>query len=148
MSCPGVSKFTAAELAELREFDAAVDGIRNAGTPEGGEFMISVRELCAMADALMENRILSYGTTYTPDLSKKIKYLQVSGIENVQKFGDSFRIEYISASHIEFTTHQFGFDIMCLIDYPQYQDWMREHPDTVVHDCTKGRDKNADVLHR
>lgn len=25
MSCPGVSKFTAEELAELREFDAAID---------------------------------------------------------------------------------------------------------------------------
>lgn len=29
MSCPGVSKFTAEELAELREFDAAIDAGRD-----------------------------------------------------------------------------------------------------------------------
>ena len=105
-------------------------------------------DLCIMADALMANGVLDYGINYTPDLKYKYKYIQVYGIDAVMQHGDQFVIEYRNSGHIEFTTHQNGFVIMCLIDYPTYQDWMRKHPDTLVKDWTGGADKHADVLYR
>lgn len=105
-------------------------------------------DLCIMADALMANGVISYGTTFTPDIETKYKYIQVYGIDAVMQHGDQFMIEYKDCNHIEFTTHQHGFTIMCLIDYPTYQEWMRKHPDTTVVDWTGGKDKYADVLHR
>lgn len=106
------------------------------------------KDLCIMADTLMENGVLSYGTMLTRDFEKEYKYIQVHGIDAVMQHGEQFVIEYKHSSHIEFTTHQNGFVIMCLIDYPTYQDWMRKHPDTEVVDWTGGKDKYADVLHR
>lgn len=105
------------------------------------------KDLCIMADTLMENGVLGYGTTFTPDLKTMYKYIHVRGIDAVMQHGEQFVIEYHNSAHIEFTTHQNGFVIMCLIDYPTYQDWMRKHPDTEVVDWTGGKDKYADVLH-
>lgn len=104
-------------------------------------------DLCIMADALMANGVFYYGTNYTPDLKSKYKYMQVYDIDAVMQHGEQFVIEYKNSRHIEFTTHQNGFVIMCLIDYQTYQDWMRKHPDTPVKDWTGGSDKYADVLH-
>lgn len=105
------------------------------------------KDLCIMADTLMENGVLSYGTMLTLDFEKEYKYIQVHGIDAVMQHGEQFVIEYHNSAHIEFTTHQNGFVIMCLIDYPTYQDWMWKHPDTEVVDWTGGKDKYADVLH-
>lgn len=104
-------------------------------------------DLCIMADALMANRVLSYGINYTPDLKSKYKYIQVYGIDAVMQHGDQFVIEYRDSMRIEFTTRWNDFTIMCLIDYPTYHDWMQKHPDTTVVDWTKGKDKHVDVLH-
>ena len=105
------------------------------------------KDLCIMADTLMENGVLGYGTTFTPDLKKEYKYIHVHGIDAVMQHGDQFVIEYKDSGCIEFTTHQYGFTIMCLIDYQTYHDWMQKHPDTAVVDWTGGKDKYADVLH-
>lgn len=106
-------------------------------------------DLCIMADALMVNGVIGYGTNYTPDLMNEYKFIHVrGGIDGVMQHGEQFVIEYHNSGHIEFTTHQNGFVIMCLIDYPTYQDWMRKHPDTPVKDWTGGADKHADVLYR
>ena len=106
------------------------------------------KDLCIMVDALMANGVLNYGTTFTPDLKTKYKYIHVYGVNAVMQHGDQFVIEYHNSAHIEFTTHQNGFVIMCLIDYPTYQDWMQKHPDTEVVDWTGGKDKYVDVLCR
>lgn len=105
------------------------------------------KDLCIMVDALMENDVLGYGTTFTPDLKIIYKYIHVYGIDAVMQHGDQFVIEYKNRDRIEFTTHQHGFTIMSLIDYQTYHDWMQKHPDTEVVDWTGGKDKYADVLH-
>ena len=106
------------------------------------------KDLCIMVDTLMANGVLNYGTMFTRGFKKECKYIQVHGIDAVMQHGEQFVIEYHNSAHIEFTTHQYGFTIMCIIDYPTYQDWMRKHPDTEVVDWTGGKDKHADVLHR
>ena len=105
------------------------------------------KDLCIMADTLMENGVLGYGTTFTPDLKKEYKYIHVRGIDAVMQHGEQFVIEYKDSMRIEFTTRWNDFIIMCLIDYPTYHDWMRKHPDTPVNDWTGGSDKHVDVLH-
>lgn len=105
------------------------------------------KDLCIMADTLMENGVLSYGTMFTRGFGKEYKYIQVHGIDAVMQHGEQFVIEYHNSAHIEFTTRWNDFTIMCLIDYPTYHDWMRKHPDTTVVDWTGGKDKYADVLH-
>lgn len=105
------------------------------------------KDLCIMADTLMENGVLGYGTTFTPDLKKEYKYIHVCGIDAVMQHGEQFVIEYHNSAHIEFTTRWNDFTIMCLIDYLTYHDWMWKHPDTTVVDWTGGKDKYADVLH-
>lgn len=84
-----------------------------------------------MVDALAANGILNYGTSYAGN--EKNKFMQVYGMEDVMKHGEKFEIDYLDPRYIEFWTRHGEYRIMCLIDYPDYQAWMKLHPETPVN---------------
>lgn len=89
-------------------------------------------DLCIMADALAANGVIGFSA------HEGHKTIQTHGIPNVLKHGEKFEIDYHDARYIEFWTRCGEYRIMCLIDYPEYMSWMREHPDTSVNDRTGG----------
>lgn len=80
-----------------------------------------------MADTLHANNVLDY-TAYEGH-----KYLQMSSISDVLKHGEKVEIDYLSPQYIEFWTRCGEYRIMCLIDYPEYSEWMKMHPETLVN---------------